>query len=251
MSDPSVLIVVPTYDRVKYLPRLLSCFISQDYRNVEMVIVNDQEMLSLEMSVFKTSVINVSRKMTLAAKLNIGSLFNNSDYIMYWSDDDMYLEEQVSHFVRALKENPDKNVISDNKTYTHYNGQLDETEMNSKNFIVRRSTYENCGGFKSPLNNKVFDEFLMSIPNEEKLLIDNDDPYFVYSWTGVNYHTSVREDYDQFIPEGSTTYQMLTYLWIEPKFDSWNAIRDVIQSIKNNTQYNLRDKNGVYVAEVV
>ena len=39
------LIVVPTYDRVEYLGRVVQSFIEQTYDEVELLIINDQKNL--------------------------------------------------------------------------------------------------------------------------------------------------------------------------------------------------------------
>jgi len=253
-NTPSVLIVMPTYNRVDYLHRVMACFLAQDYKNVDIVIIKDEDMVTLWIDdIPNAHVINIGGKIPLGVKLDMASKFNNSDYIMYWSDDDIYLEENVSHFVRAMEDNEDKNVISDNKTYTHIEFDLKDTEMNSKNFIVSRSTYEACGGFKSMSNEVIFDEFLMSIPNDEKLLIDNDDPYFIYSWTGVNYHTSTNsvcdpkyKDRHKKIRRVFSKYKVPTSIEIVPNFQSMNCVLAAIENKTKDQPYRLLDQDGKY-----
>ena len=108
MTEPKVLIAVPTYGRPSYLPRLIASFKKINYNNKKLLIINDDERVKykLDKEDKEIDICNLDLHLNLSVKRN---LFASWDWDIYMplDDDDMFLPERINNHVKKYEENPD------------------------------------------------------------------------------------------------------------------------------------------------
>jgi glycosyltransferase involved in cell wall biosynthesis len=130
---PLVSIVVPTFNRRKYIPKLLRCFDNQTYpqNKMELVIADDggepvSDLLSLSRH-YQPDNPRANRivyhrlegKYTLGRKRNFLNRAARGDYIICMDDDDWYSPDYVRTMVKTLKKT-DKLICGASRTYCYF-----------------------------------------------------------------------------------------------------------------------------------
>lgn len=104
-------IVIPVYNAEKYLSRCLESILSQTYKNIEVIIVNDgstdksQQIIktyqkkSKKVRVFNQSNVGVSKAR------NLGIKYCKGDYILFLDSDDWIDEDYIEKSIDFLKNN--------------------------------------------------------------------------------------------------------------------------------------------------
>lgn len=131
MSKPKVSLVMPTYNRLQYIPVAIRSFLQQTYLNIELIIVNDGEYLPRLPLDSRILCINTNSKMSTGTKRNLGAEAATGDIIANLDDDDWSLAHRIETQVLHL-ENSQKAVTGYNVTVCY--------DEKSKNF------YRNQGG---------------------------------------------------------------------------------------------------------
>lgn len=121
MKSPLVSIIVPAYNSLKYIDRFLQSVLSQDYDNIELIIVNDgstdgtlDRILSYteQFSQKGYSLICRSQEnLGQAAALNVGLQIFKGKYLMWVDSDDILYPKNVSEKVSFLENNPDFGMV--------------------------------------------------------------------------------------------------------------------------------------------
>lgn len=106
MNSP-VTCVMPTWNRARYVPISIRCFLQQTYEPKELIIVDDGTQL---LDIPKDSRIrHIQRdvRMTTGAKRNLGASEARGEIIFNWDDDDFSasyrLEDQVQRLLKTGK----------------------------------------------------------------------------------------------------------------------------------------------------
>lgn len=120
IDSERVSVIIPTYKRSESLARVLASVIEQDYKNKEIIIVDDNQLGSAEqletkrvvLSVVKenpsTNIIYISQTQSRngAGARNTGFLKSRGNYICFLDDDDLYLPGRLSKSIEKLKNTP-------------------------------------------------------------------------------------------------------------------------------------------------
>jgi len=176
-----------TYGRPQLLGEAVKCFIDQTYPNKELIVVNDQEGVTLKMDSERDDIQihNVPLRFnSLGEKRNYGMSLIQGDYVCIWDDDDLYFPWRISESVKAIKKyNCD--IVKANRAIMTVNNSNPKISQNlfhsqaciTKDYISRRkypliSVGEDIG-FENGANIKSVDV----------------DPFYwyVYRW-GLNIH---------------------------------------------------------------
>lgn len=131
MSKPKVSLVMPTYNRLQYIPVAIRSFLQQTYLNIELIIINDGECLPRLPLDSRISCINTGSRMPTGTKRNLGAEAATGDIIANLDDDDWSLAHRIETQVLHL-ENSQKAVTGYNVTVCY--------DEKSRNF------YRNQGG---------------------------------------------------------------------------------------------------------
>lgn len=105
--DPLVSILVPTHNRKDILPRTLQSLITQSYKNIEVVLVNDAGEDVIEIvKQFNDSRIKYfqnEKNLGLAGTRNVAIKHSTGEYICLLDDDDIYLPYTIEFRMYMMK----------------------------------------------------------------------------------------------------------------------------------------------------
>lgn len=119
---PLVSIIITTYKRADLLDRALESVLNQSYKNIEIVIVDDNDpntefrsLTEKKMEKYssdeRVNYIKHSKNKNGAAARNTGLKFSNGDYVTYLDDDDTYRIDKVLKQTSFLLNNPQYNAV--------------------------------------------------------------------------------------------------------------------------------------------
>ena len=115
MNNPLVSIIIPTYNRPKYLQRAIESSLKQTYRNIEIIVIDDNSNYNLLSIIegFKDNRIKYYKN-----SVNRGSVFSRNrglsicsgDYVNFLDDDDEILSPKIEFQVAKFKESNVENL---------------------------------------------------------------------------------------------------------------------------------------------
>ena len=116
LHSPLVSVVMPSYNHEKYLPQSVESVLNQDYKNIQLIIVDDcstdssREIVKHYASIDDRIVpLYHERNFGIARTLNDGLRLVKGDYLAFLGSDDLWYVDKLT---RELKEvNGDKSVI--------------------------------------------------------------------------------------------------------------------------------------------
>lgn len=130
MYNKTVSICTPTYNRRKFIHKLIKCVQAQDYPKdlLEWVIIDDGEdkikdiILTIQekSNFIKIVYVELPQKVPLGKKRNIMHEHTSGDILVYMDDDDYYPPSRVSHAVKLLEENPQVLCAGCSKIYVYF-----------------------------------------------------------------------------------------------------------------------------------
>ncbi len=139
MESELVSVIIPSYNRFKYLLNAIKSVQRQTYKNIEIIVVNDgstqREYYDYDFNIFGNNFKIVHQKENSRKKnrtpspaanaRNIGIEHSNGSYIAFLDDDDVWLPEKLEvQIVTMIKENIE---MSSHQTYLG-NGIYDKTK---------------------------------------------------------------------------------------------------------------------------
>ena len=106
MPDPLVSCVLPTYNRRAFVARSLEYFRRQDYRERELIIVDDGTDPVADLAAGNPAIryLRLDARHTVGAKRNLACREARGAIILHWDDDDWMADFRVSYQVRRLLE---------------------------------------------------------------------------------------------------------------------------------------------------
>lgn len=123
---PLVSMVMPTFNRSKYVPMAIRCFTQQEYPHVELIIVDDGNETICIPADGRIRYIKLDKRETTGTKRNIGADAANGDVIASLDDDDWSSPHRIQDEVRRL--------IKTGKAVTGYNRSVMFEEATGKFF---------------------------------------------------------------------------------------------------------------------
>lgn len=177
---PLVSVVIPTYNRREKLKRLLGSVLKSDYKNIEIVVVDDastdgtiEEVKNFDPAV---RVVRNSSPLFVSACRNTGFRESKGDFIFFLDDDNVLDKGTISSLVKVLNSQSDVAVVAPLMFYLddpkriwcagvkrnlvtsktsivdqNFKGKsyvgLVESEDFPNAFMVRRTIFERVGGF--------------------------------------------------------------------------------------------------------
>ena len=127
---PFVSVITPTYNRRRFIPALIQCFISQTYPKdrMEWIVLDDgsdrvEDIFSA--AVAKDQLQNFrylyeDEKKNIGAKRNRLNREAKGEIIVAMDDDDFYFPERVNAAVQAFKKNPKYELAGSSEIYMYY-----------------------------------------------------------------------------------------------------------------------------------
>ena len=125
---PLVSIILPVYNHGEFLRDSIQSILNQDYRNFELIIVNDgstdsTNQILVEYSENKTITIIRQENFGLPMALNSGFSVAKGDFLTWTSADNLMAPTALSVLVNALKKEKNVGLVYANYTVVDVNGQ--------------------------------------------------------------------------------------------------------------------------------
>lgn len=149
-----VSVIIPTYNReIKYLARAVKSIKNQTYKNVEVVIVDDNPPNSecrkqvkkfMQQYIEDSNVIYIMNSQNFGGSVSRNNGINvaTGDYITFLDDDDEYLPEKCEKQIKFMKENncdmsfTDLKLVNENKFIVDYR-EYNELKKNDKATLLK------------------------------------------------------------------------------------------------------------------
>lgn len=113
---PMVSLITPTYNRRRFLPQAIRCYMAQDYprERLEWVVVDDgeDEVRDLFEGVPGVRYVRLETRLPLGKKRNYCHTVAGGEIFVYMDDDDYYPPQRVSHAVEALTSAPAGTLVA-------------------------------------------------------------------------------------------------------------------------------------------
>lgn len=125
---PFVSVITPTYNRRRFIPFLIQCFLHQDYRKdrMEWIVLDDGQDKVKDLfeeaakKIPNLRYISLDEKLTIGAKRNRLNQEARGSIIVAMDDDDYYPPCRVSACVSAFKKNPKHELAGASEIYMYY-----------------------------------------------------------------------------------------------------------------------------------
>lgn len=114
--NPKVSIIIPVYNGQKYLREAIDSALSQTYKNIEVIVVNDgsrDEGASERIALSYGKKIRYFHKKNgwVASALNLGIKNMTGEYFSWLSHDDVYYPEKIESQIKFLAKKQDKKLV--------------------------------------------------------------------------------------------------------------------------------------------
>ena len=117
-EDSKISIILPTFNAEKYLEKTIFSIISQNYKNFELIIVDNKSTDNTINIVHKFKKINLiiinKKTKNLAEALNLGIGVSNGKYIARIDADDLIRKNRFVKQVEFLENNLDYDIVGTN-----------------------------------------------------------------------------------------------------------------------------------------
>tara|TARA_Y100000768_G_C23985217_1_gene688391 strand:- start:3083 stop:4063 length:981 start_codon:yes stop_codon:yes gene_type:complete len=130
--EPNVTIGMPTYNRIKYLPRAINCILSQTYENFEFIVYDDG---SSDNTTKLLESYNDKRLSYVCfenkgppAPLNYIYEKAKGDFIIILHDHDIFSNLLIENCVKVLKENPEAGFVLPGGGFVDSDGESNYVE---------------------------------------------------------------------------------------------------------------------------
>ena len=119
-SKPTVSVIIPTYHGDKYLERAICSVLNQVYKNIELIVVDDNGVNTEYHKKTKKIIEKYQNKILYivhylnkkgAAARNSGLKACRGEFICFLDDDDLMLPERISKCVELLMQNPEYDAV--------------------------------------------------------------------------------------------------------------------------------------------
>ena len=176
MKRPKISVIIPSYNRFKYLQNALDSVYEQTYDNFEIIVVNDgsSEKEYKEFEYPKgVEVIHVNKELTpdwggsRQPLRNIGAKQATGDFLAFLDDDDMWMKEKLEIQITTML---DKNFIFSSTEGYFGSGVFESSKQyqryNSERFLsTLKKKYKNSGYLKKGIFPNVWDQKFLSVHN--------------------------------------------------------------------------------------
>jgi glycosyltransferase involved in cell wall biosynthesis len=157
---PKVSVIVPAYNREKYIGQCLDSILNQTYKDLEIIVVDDGSTDSTPEMVEeyrrrygeKIKFKRLERNRGQSVATNEGIKMAEGEYIAFCDSDDWFHPERIEKMVKVLEENPSKVLVSSNDYIVRENGEIKGTlykipVMEHKPYNVFLACIERLAGF--------------------------------------------------------------------------------------------------------
>jgi glycosyltransferase involved in cell wall biosynthesis len=139
--NPKVSVIIPTYKRSDFLPRAIDSILNQTYKNIEIIVVDDNNPDSyfrektekmISKYIHKNKIIYQKNESNLGGALARNQGIDNASgfFVTFLDDDDVYEEQKVEFQVKYMLENGLDASFTNVKIYNMEGKLIDYREHN-------------------------------------------------------------------------------------------------------------------------
>jgi len=193
-GNPLVSVIIPTYNRYNFIGDAIRSVLSQTYKNIEIIVVDDgskdntykiiKELSNCGMRYIYQSHLGVSEARNRGAYAALG------EYLAFLDSDDLWLESKIEKQIRIILKEQDVGLVftncynwnMDNNTYTlRYKKIYNSKEIMGKilfrkcylipsTILLKRELFFKVGGFDTNLRRSEDRDFSLRISKETKIV---------------------------------------------------------------------------------
>lgn len=160
-NNPLVSVIIPVFNSERYLEQSLNSVIKQDYKHIEILVIDGNSTDRTENICKNFSMINFHKQKGkgISDALNYGIEISNGEFISFISSDDLWMPEKLGTQIKLMTINPEiKYTITKVKFFLEPGCKLPK-KFNKKflegsyiqyileNLVARRSLFDQVGMF--------------------------------------------------------------------------------------------------------
>jgi len=148
---PRVSVIIPTYNRARYLPETLESVFAQTYRDYEVIVIDDgsTDNTAEVLESYLDRIVYVRKENGgQGSARNAGLKIARGEYIAFLDSDDLWLPDKLELQVRYLDEHPDVGLVFTDYVIFEEKGSKNKTEigniiLSKKDLTFKRLLYFN------------------------------------------------------------------------------------------------------------
>lgn len=162
MNNSTVSIIIPCYNGERFVNRCIDSLLSQTYKNLEVIIINDgskdksEELIKLREHEFRNKNIRFvyvyQENRGLGGAINTGLKFVSGKYLTLLDIDDYIMPKSIEVKVNFLEKNDDYDIVRTNGYYVTENNLEDKSRL----FVINDSEKN---------NKNIFDDLIQAKTN--------------------------------------------------------------------------------------
>jgi len=154
-----VSVIIPTYNRVNSLTDSLTSITNQTYKNIELIVVDDNSSDNTKEIIFSLEIPNLKfltheKNLGAPAARNTGIKNCTGDFIAFMDDDDMWHPEKIERQLNYLIQNPEADAVFCEFKYVLKNKFYYPDKIMFDNNLLDLSLNRSLGSFSLPLIKK-------------------------------------------------------------------------------------------------
>lgn len=201
---PAVSVIIPAYNREKFIRETVDSVLNQTYKNIELVVVDDgstDDTLEI-LKEYGDKIIVLQHPGRVnkgqSAAINLGLISSNGKYVAILDSDDLFALKKVQLQVEFLENNPDVGLVYGNgygvnekgeKIYRIYGaGHREESKPEKvlldcyfllpNNSMIRRNVLERVGGFDETLRSAQDHDMAIRVAEITKLAYIDEELFY-------------------------------------------------------------------------
>lgn len=191
MNEPLISCKCTTYARVDVLEESIYGFLQQEYKNKELIIVNDYPLQTLKFNHPQIKIINVDKPFpSIGDKDDFTVSQCQGDIIAVWDDDDIALPGHLENINKYFLQNTD--LLHWGRGGFYNFDKIDEICcIGNDGMVYSRRIWEKVGGFHH--ENAGYDTTFVERANSlgaNVVTAYPESPSWIYMWGGRSYHQS-------------------------------------------------------------
>jgi len=158
----TVSIVLPTYNGVKYIADSIRSCLSQTYRNIELLVVDDgstnnvcEIIEAFAKQDSRVRLLKHGENRKLPAALNTGFSEAKGEYFTWTSDDNMYKENAIERMVSCITSHSDIDIVYANYDVVYEDGKVSYRETGLPEKLLVNNTIGACFLYKNTVHHKL------------------------------------------------------------------------------------------------
>ena len=228
MHNPLVSVIIPTYNREKYLKIAIDSVSNQTYSNIEIIVVDDGSATYYAHSICKkysNCFYFYKNNGGLSSARNFGIKKAKGEFIAFLDDDDFWKNSKIEKQIKAFYENPKVDCVHSAAAVVNENGQLTgDTIGANRNKTHKRSGYVfwnalGCWVVKSPTPLIRKSVFKLDMLFDEDIKVGEDVDFYqrMFYRHKVFYIDEPLAFYREYLSTSRLSSQLVKYIGIEKK----------------------------------